>query len=169
MTIFESFKVESVHSVWILAVFKILNNQRPNSWKKSRQKTSEFSSLLLTVTSTDLPLDFYFFKLTQPLTVSKVCYCVKEKGGYGLRNPYRNLKSENSQDYAQKPERNCTFMNSASFVIILFLEMKFTSYIIIPSILIINSSVICRFSSVSTPHWMQGKIRQYVLYCTYES
>jgi hypothetical protein len=22
---------------------------------------------------------------------------------YGLRNPYRNLKSENSQDYAQKP------------------------------------------------------------------
>jgi hypothetical protein len=33
---------------------------------------------------------------------------------YGLRNPYRNLKSENSQDYAQKHQRNCTFMNSAS-------------------------------------------------------
>jgi hypothetical protein len=30
---------------------------------------------------------------------------------YGLRNPYRNLKSENSQDYAQKPQRNCMFMN----------------------------------------------------------
>ncbi len=27
---------------------------------------------------------------------------------------YRNLKSDNSQDYAQKPERNCMFMNSAS-------------------------------------------------------
>ncbi len=27
---------------------------------------------------------------------------------------YRNLKSENSQVYAQKPQRNCTFMNSAS-------------------------------------------------------
>ncbi len=27
---------------------------------------------------------------------------------------YRNLKSENSQDYAQKPQRNCTLMNSAS-------------------------------------------------------
>jgi hypothetical protein len=50
-------------------------------------------------------------------------YIVKEKGRkpdgkphpltYGLRNPYRNLKSENSQDYAQKPERNCTFVNSA--------------------------------------------------------
>jgi hypothetical protein len=33
---------------------------------------------------------------------------------FGLRNLYRNLKSENSQDYAQKPKRNCTFMNSAS-------------------------------------------------------
>ncbi len=27
---------------------------------------------------------------------------------------YGNLKSENSQDYAQKPQRNCTFMNSSS-------------------------------------------------------
>jgi hypothetical protein len=41
---------------------------------------------------------------------------VKEKGGkaypflYGLRNPYGNLKSENSQDYAQKLQRNCKFM-----------------------------------------------------------
>jgi hypothetical protein len=55
---------------------------------------------------------------------SHLCSFVKEKGGkpdkkpfplpYGLRNPYRNLKSENSQDYAQKPQRHCTFMNSAS-------------------------------------------------------
>jgi hypothetical protein len=29
-------------------------------------------------------------------------------------NPYRNLKSENSHDYAQKPQGNCIFMNSAS-------------------------------------------------------
>ncbi len=27
---------------------------------------------------------------------------------------YGNIKSENSEDYAQKPQRNCTFMNSAS-------------------------------------------------------
>jgi hypothetical protein len=33
---------------------------------------------------------------------------------YGLRNLYRNLMPENSQDYAQKPQRNFTFMNSAS-------------------------------------------------------
>jgi hypothetical protein len=49
---------------------------------------------------------------------------VEEKGGnpdrkpypfpYGSRNPYRNLKSENSQDYSQVPQRNCTFMNPAS-------------------------------------------------------
>ncbi len=35
---------------------------------------------------------------------------------YGLRNSYRNLKSENSQDYAQKLPWNCTFINSASVV-----------------------------------------------------
>ncbi len=64
------------------------------------------------VTSTALPWDF------QLLTVS-----AKEKGGipdkipnplpYGLRKPYRNVKYENSQDYAQKPQWNRTFMNSA--------------------------------------------------------
>ncbi len=95
---------------------------RLNSWAKSRQK----SSLLFAVTSTALPWDFYFFKLTQPLTFSTVqlLYTVKEKRGkpgrkpyplpWGLINPYKNLKSENSQDYAQKPQRNCKFMNLAS-------------------------------------------------------
>jgi hypothetical protein len=100
-----------------------LNFQRPNSWTRSGQK---FSSLLFTVTSAALPWDLYFFKLTQPLTVFTVqlLYTEKEKGGkpdrkpyplpYSLRHPYWNLKSENSQDYAQKPQRNYTFMNSAS-------------------------------------------------------
>ncbi len=62
----------------------------------------------------------------QPLTVStaQLPYTVKEKGGKpdrkpyplpcSLRNPSRNLKAENSQDYAQKPQPICTFMNSAS-------------------------------------------------------
>ncbi len=55
---------------------------------------------------------------------SYLLYTVKEKGGkpdrkpyalsYGLRNQCRNLKSENSHNYAQKPQRKCTFMNSAS-------------------------------------------------------
>ncbi len=50
-------------------------------------------------------LRFLFFKLTQPLIVSRV--------PYGFRNPYRNLKSDNSQDYAQKPQRICTFMSAS--------------------------------------------------------
>jgi hypothetical protein len=81
--------------------------------------------LLFTVTSSAFQ---YLFKLTQPLTFSTVqlLYTVKEKEGkperklcplpYGLGNPYRNLKSENSEDNGQKPQRNCTFMNSASVV-----------------------------------------------------
>ncbi len=32
----------------------------------------------------------------------------------GLNILYGNLKSENSQDYAQKPQQSCTFMKSAS-------------------------------------------------------
>jgi hypothetical protein len=67
---------------------------------------------------THAPSYIYFFKLTQPLRVS-----LKEKGGKpyrtphplpcGLSNPYINLKFGNNT-YAQKPQRNCTFMNSAS-------------------------------------------------------
>ncbi len=84
-------------------------------------KVQGFSSSLCTVTFTALHLDLYFFKLTQPLTISPVQLqrTVKEKGGkpdrkpyplpYGLRNPYRNLKSENSQDYAQKPQKKLYF------------------------------------------------------------
>ncbi len=57
------------------------SNQRPNSWTKS---------LLLTVTSTDLPWDLYLLKFTQPLNVSTVSflYTVKEKGGKPDRKPY---------------------------------------------------------------------------------
>ncbi len=59
-----------------------------NSWKKS---------LLITVTSTALPWDFYFFKLTQPLIVStfqllQLLYTVKEKGGKPDRKPSLWLK-----------------------------------------------------------------------------
>ncbi len=58
------------------------------------------------------------------ISAVQLLYTVKEKGEKpdrkpyplpnGLRNPYRNLKSENSEDYAQKPQQNCTLMNSAS-------------------------------------------------------
>jgi hypothetical protein len=62
---------------------------------------------------------FYIF-----VQFSYCTYTVKEKGKkpdrkpcllpHALRNPYRNLKPENYQDYAQKPKQNCTFMNLAS-------------------------------------------------------
>ncbi len=98
----------------------IVNVQRPNSLKGSRQKSEKFYSLLLLHSNLySFAWDFYFFKITQPLTVS-----VKEKGGnldrkpypppYGIRNPDRNLKSVNYQDYAQIPQRDFAFMNSAS-------------------------------------------------------
>jgi hypothetical protein len=70
-----------------------------------------------------LQIYLYFLKLTQPLIVSsgQLLYTIKKKGGkpdrkpyllsYGLRNPSRNLKSKNSQNYAQKPQQNFTFMN----------------------------------------------------------
>ncbi len=66
-------------------------------------------------------LRFYFFKLTQPLVVSRVCTLQRRKEGklmknhtLRLKNQYKNLKFENSQDYAQKPQRISTFINSAS-------------------------------------------------------
>jgi hypothetical protein len=53
-------------------------------------------------------------------------YTIKEEGGkpdrkphplsYGLRKPYRNLKSENSQDYVEKPQRNFTFILCTVFL-----------------------------------------------------
>jgi hypothetical protein len=56
------------------------------------------------------------------ISIVKLLYTLKKKGGkpdrkhtlFGLGNPYRNLSSENSQDYAQKPQQNCMIMNSAS-------------------------------------------------------
>ncbi len=71
-----------------------------------------------------LCLEIYISSNSRNLLQFLKCVSVKEKGGkpdrkpyslpYGLRNPNRNLKTENSQDYATKPQRNCTFMNSAS-------------------------------------------------------
>ncbi len=54
-------------------------------------------------------------------------YTVKQKGGkpdrkphplsYGLRKPYRNLNPENSQDNAQKLQRNCTVRSLIRFLV----------------------------------------------------
>jgi hypothetical protein len=73
-------------------------------------------------------LRFFFFNLLQFLEFN---YCTlyrrKEENlienlppSLWLKNPYRNLKSENSQDFAQKPQRNWTLMNSTSGVITVY-------------------------------------------------
>jgi hypothetical protein len=39
---------------------------------------------------------------------------------------YGNLKSENSQDYAQKPQQDCTFLNSGiGFLITLAVDRRY--------------------------------------------
>jgi hypothetical protein len=87
---------------------------------RNPDKVLQSFSMLFTVISTALPWDFYFFTLKHPLTVSTV-HCKGEWRKAWEKtippslwykksiNPYRDLKSENSQDY-----RNSMFINSAS-------------------------------------------------------
>jgi hypothetical protein len=90
---------------------------RPNSWKKSRQKSLVLLALYSNLYSFALRFLFLQIHATSSGFYSSVLYCilytVKEKGGkpdrkpyppslpYDLRYPYRNLKLENSQDYVQ--------------------------------------------------------------------
>ncbi len=78
--------------------------QRPNSLTQLGQKSQEFFSLLFTVTST---IGCYS---PSPPWAKLVWNCMV----CNVNIVYGNLKSEYSQDYVQKPQRNCTFMNSAS-------------------------------------------------------
>jgi hypothetical protein len=85
-------------------------------------QTKALRVFLLVIHSSPLQFCLKIFLLQTHATAysfySALLYTVKEKGRkpdrkpnplpYGLRNPYRNLKSENSQDCGQKPQRNCT-------------------------------------------------------------
>ncbi len=66
----------------------------------------QFSSLLFTVTYTN----GFYPPPTPSLSKSGLKLVCNVNIVYGDR------KSENSQDYAQKPQRNCTFTNSASVI-----------------------------------------------------
>ncbi len=66
----------------------------------------KFSSLLFTVTSTALT---DFTHPTPPPLSTSGLKLVSNKNFV-----YENLKTESSQDYARKPQQNCTFMNSPS-------------------------------------------------------
>ncbi len=72
---------------------------RPNSWTWLGQKSFPFCYSQWALL-TDLP--------PPPLEQSGL------KLVWNVNIVYGNLKSENSQNYAQKPQRNCTFMNSVS-------------------------------------------------------
>jgi hypothetical protein len=63
--------------------------------------------LLFTFTSTN---GFHFPHLPLNKSGSKLVFHVKIVHG--------NHKSENSHDYAQKPQQNCTVMNSASVLVL---------------------------------------------------
>jgi hypothetical protein len=65
-------------------------------------KDSRVSLLVFTVTSVN---GFYFPSLLTKCGLKLVC---------NVKIVYGNLKYENSQDYAQKPQQNCTIMNSRS-------------------------------------------------------
>jgi hypothetical protein len=91
----------------------IIQRLRPNSWTKYRPKVF---LLLFAVISLQHCLEISISSISRNLS-SVTVHCKRRKPNplpYGLRNPYRNLKSENSLDYVQKPQQNCTFMNSAS-------------------------------------------------------
>ncbi len=87
---------------WRVYPETVFKQQELNSWPKTRHK---YSSLLFIVTSTNW---FYSSLPHPPLSKSSLKLVCNVNIVYG------NLKSENSQDYSQKPQRNCTFMNLAS-------------------------------------------------------
>jgi hypothetical protein len=58
------------------------------------------------------PLQTDFNPLTPPPPLEQKLF----ETGLQVNIVHGNLKSENSQDYAQKPQRNCAFMNSASVI-----------------------------------------------------
>ncbi len=68
------------------------------NWDKS------LTSFLLCFSQSPLLTDF----TPPPLSKSRF------KLGFNVNIVHGNNKSENSPDYAQKPQQNCTFMNSAS-------------------------------------------------------
>jgi hypothetical protein len=92
----------------------VLGQDRPEAEFLDEIQTKVLRVFLLDIHSHlySFALRFLFLQLTQPLTVSTIhlLYTIKKKRRkpdgkphpllFGLRNPFRNLKSENTQDYA---------------------------------------------------------------------
>ncbi len=92
---------------------KPLPDQRPNSWMKSRKSLESFSpcysqshpTTLLEIFISSNSRNLLQFRCRRKEENHTPFPVVPYPLPYGLRNPYRNLKSENSQDFAQKPKR----------------------------------------------------------------
>jgi hypothetical protein len=80
------------------------HKSRDVHWGRILGRNWEFSSLLFTVTSTN---GFYSPSPLSKSGLKLVC-------NINIVYVNENLKPKNSQDYAQKHQRNCTFMHSAS-------------------------------------------------------
>ncbi len=70
---------------------------------------TEVLRVFLLAIQSPLPADFTPPTPPRERGLKLVCKC-------NINIVFENLKSENSQDYAQKPQRNFTVMNSASGV-----------------------------------------------------
>ncbi len=86
---------------WIQLLYKSISIVTLKGWKEIHRAWDRVKRILLDLARLEAEYYFYiyFFKLMQPLTVSQ-CVTVHCKTTPCLRNPYRKLKSEISQDYA---------------------------------------------------------------------
>jgi hypothetical protein len=62
-----------------------------------------------------------------------------------VNNVYGNLKSENSQDYARKPQGNWTFMNSASVATKVLQTLCSLCDLVSGTFTLLNCDIICSF------------------------
>jgi hypothetical protein len=88
-------------------------------WRQHRSSLRSFPCFFTPL------IEAAFLDITKSLKSFPPCYSQSPLPHFPLRKSglklvcnvnivYGNLKSENSQDYARKPQRTCTFMNSAS-------------------------------------------------------
>ncbi len=118
----------SVHLFWcskigvpIVGIHKLLTDTSTWMWKLGRRPDNllsrnicfEFSVSSSAVTFTN----GFYPPLPHPSKIGVKLAC-------NVNIVNGNLKSENSQDYAQKPQLNCTIMNSACGEMLMFSVMK---------------------------------------------
>ncbi len=137
---------------WVTRVRLVVNYSAEAEFLDEIQK----KSLLFTVTSTALPWDFYFFKLTQPLTVS-LTYPLP----YGLRN----------QKSIQKPQvwelsRLCPETSMKLYVHEFGISrMTEISFLISRQVQYFNTDSLFHFHSIQKAGWLISLVISYLWRC----